>query len=103
MKAKVIKTDEIVDVVKSATYHPNKIYEDLNSNRYWSEDELDFDDLYPTINWEQRRFELAKSAMQGILTNMTRGSAFSDYEDRVAIQSIQYADAVIAKLKEEGV
>lgn len=102
MKAKVIKTGEIVEVVPSGKYLGQ--VEDAYSKRHWYFNEIepipDNVQKEKIIDWEQRRYELTKSAMQGILTNMTRGSAFSDYEDRVAIQSIKYADAIIDKLKE---
>lgn len=109
MKAKVIRTGEIVNVDWYNYDGMSVIYREISttSARTFYETELEFirnpnDPLKPInkIDWEQRRYEFAKSAMQGILTNMTRGSAFSDYENKVAIQSIQYADAVIAKLKE---
>lgn len=99
MRAKVIRTGEIVDVVKSTTYNPDKIYEDINSDRYWIEDELDFDDLNPTIDWEQRRFELVKAALQGTMANSNE-DIIAMHEYQVAESCIEYADAVIEKLKE---
>lgn len=51
------------------------------------------------IDWEQRRFELVKTAMQSII--------YHDYNkkeinaEEVADDAIYYADAVITKLKEK--
>ena len=101
MKAKVIKTNKVVEVEFNSVCSGIVYYKSSSGDLFASNDLIFIDSPNCSgINWEQRRFELAKSAMQGILTNMTRGSAFSDYEDRVATQAIQYADAVIAKLKE---
>lgn len=48
-----------------------------------------------SINWEQRRYELTKSAMQGILSRMNAGL------DKIGIHSINVADEVIKQLKGE--
>lgn len=46
------------------------------------------------IDWEQRRYELAKSAISGV--------AASDYsEELVAKFAVRYADAVIRELKSQ--
>lgn len=55
------------------------------------------------IDWEQRRYELAKAAMQGILCN----SAYEIYDngfyktniELIASSSIQYADEMVEQLK----
>lgn len=91
MKAKVKKTGEIVDVMLiEGTEHT---YTDSYCN-YYSDKDLEF---IPEIDWEQRRFELVKASIQGILS---RGNYAYGY-DTLATESIGYADAVIAKLKEE--
>jgi hypothetical protein len=54
--------------------------------------ELDFD--VHEIDWEQRRFELVKAAMQGMMS-----SNLSTQE--IVWQSIEMADAIIKGLKSE--
>lgn len=59
-------------------------------------------DYGPRIDWEQRRYELAKSAMQANLSNpeilqfITKDGVPIE---RVAKCSIQYADALLKELK----
>ena len=47
------------------------------------------------IDWEQRRYELAKAAMQGMLAEYA-----ADYE-LVARHAVRYADALINELKKK--
>lgn len=65
----------------------------INSNN------IEVTDHRPYIDWEQRRYELAKAAMQGFCSNpheqiMNAGSSV------VAGWSVGFADALIRKLKE---
>lgn len=57
-------------------------------------------DFLPNINWEQRRYEIAKSAMIGILSApIVEGvNPNPSYKD-VATFSIRLADALIKELK----
>jgi len=48
------------------------------------------------IDWEQRRYEIAKAAMQGMLANNALSKTF--YE--LAVNSIRCADVLIEQLKE---
>lgn len=62
MKARLKTNGEIVEV--------EDLYDDgtaLVKDRYFKVSELDFED-FKTIDWEQRRYELAKAAMSGILS-----------------------------------
>lgn len=61
----------------------------INSNN------IEVTDHRPYIDWEQRRYELAKSAMQGFSANNRHLSC-----DDVAELSLHQADALIRKLKE---
>ncbi|EXZ16354.1 hypothetical protein M071_4304 [Bacteroides fragilis str. Ds-233] len=78
MKARLKTNGEIVEV--------EDLYDDgtaLVKDRYFKVSELDFED-FETIDWEQRRYEIAKSAMQGILSdNIEVGYACSeaDYKE----------------------
>lgn len=52
------------------------------------------------IDWEQRRYELAKAAMQGFCSNPHQQIMDAD-SNIVAEWSIGFADALIKKLKGE--
>lgn len=59
MKARIKTTGEIVEV--------EDLYDDgtaLVKDRYFKVSELDFFEDFETIDWEQRRYELAKSALR---------------------------------------
>lgn len=102
MKAKVKDTGEIVDV--RLAIHPNP---DVADTYWWCKDkeesyhksELDF--MECDIDWEQRRYELAKEAMNGLLSAVVDGvNPSPSVEDTVTL-SVTLADALIRKLKEE--
>ena len=101
MKAKVKDTGEIVEVKFST--HPNPA---VDETYWWCKDkqesyhksELDF--MECDIDWEQRRYEIAKDAMNGILAapvvaGVNPNPSFKD----VATFSIRLADALIKELK----
>ena len=52
------------------------------------------------IDWEQRRYEIAKAAMQGFCSNSQKQFINVD-SSIIAKLSICFADALIKKLKEE--
>lgn len=102
MKAKVKDTGEIVDV--KFAVHPNP---DVADTYWWCKDkqesyhkrELEF--IEDTIDWEQRRYELAKDAMNGILSApVVSGVNPNPSAEDVAMYSVALADALIIKLKE---
>lgn len=102
MKAKVKDTGEIVDV--RFAIHPNR---DVADTYWWCKDkeesyhksELEF--IEDTIDWEQRRYDLAKNAMNSILTApVVEGVNPNPSAEDVAIYSVTLADALIRKLKE---
>ena len=102
MKAKVKDTGEIVDVKFST--HPNPA---VDETYWWCKDkqesyhksELEF--IEDTIDWEQRRYDLAKNAMNSILTApVVEGVNPNPSAEDVAIYSVTLADALIRKLKE---
>ena len=102
MKAKVKDTGEIVDV--KFAIHPNPA---VDETYWWCKDkqesyhksELDF--MECDIDWEQRRYELAKEAMNGLLCAIVDGvNPTPIVEDTVKL-SLTLADALIRKLKEE--
>lgn len=111
MKARIRKTGEIIDLVScsgmtSTTRDENYDwvdYIDSNGNeirhaklnKYW---DLEFvNETEKDIDWETRRFELIKAALQGCCANHNPDASYND----VAKDAIMVADAVIEKLKAE--
>lgn len=101
MKAKVKDTGEIVDV--KFVVHPNP---NVDVTYWWCEDkqksyhksELDF--IKYDIDWEQRRYELAKEAMNGLLSGHTWVNPEFNTKESAKL-AVEFADALIRKLKEE--
>lgn len=105
MKARIKATGEIVEV--------EDLYDDgtaLVKGRYFKVSELEFFEDFETIDWEQRRYELAKSAMQGILSNEEEvyfARVCAKYKENekhtvpkaVAQFAVSCADALIEELK----
>ena len=110
MKAKIRKTCEVVDVITYSghtyrsdidvvSYIDSKGNEcvDMKMNRFW-----DFEDVEESlIDWEQRRYELAKAAMQGFCSNPSEQIMSAD-SNTTAEWSIGFADALINKLREHN-
>ena len=61
---------------------------------------VDITDHTPYIDWEQRRYELARSAMQGFCDNSHQQIMDAD-SNMVAEWSVGFADSLIKKLKGE--
>lgn len=103
MKAKVIETKEIIDVVTiiDRQYGYFISYWDVKNGKEYSRFELDFnvynqtnDETVTTIDWEQRRYEIAKEFYL----------KYSDFPREEiapfdAKASIKYADILIEELK----
>lgn len=53
------------------------------------------------IDWEQRRYELAKEAMNGLLSAIIDGVNPNPNVEDIVTLSVTLADALIRKLKEE--
>lgn len=54
---------------------------------------------YNDIDWEERRYELAKAAMQGYCANSLEYVVSSANHENIAEWSVSTADAVIKQLK----
>ena len=94
MKAKVRNTGEIVDV------HPigEKIIH-LRCTNFATGDgrellDMEFEFL-PTIDWEQRRYEIAKDVMAASFTQPMGGASIAPYVHNC----VQWADKLIEELK----
>ena len=57
---------------------------------------------WDNIDWEQRRFELIKSAIQGFCANSEPSIAQGTTFQQLARWSIEMADIIIAELKKGG-
>lgn len=109
MKARVKSTGVLVDVIPktntNALHSGDNIY--VCDNMVFRECELDFLNLgNSAIDWEQRRYELAKSAMQGILSDINQSHyacSEENYEKYIpkgiSKFAIVCADALINELK----
>lgn len=101
MKAKVKDTGEIVEVKFST--HPNPA---IDETYWWCNDkqesyhksELNF--MGSTIDWEQRRYEIAKAAMVGTLAfPVIEGVNPNPNATEICKLSVKLADALIEELK----
>lgn len=88
MKARVKATGEIVEI--------KDLYDDgtaLVNDKYFKVSELDF--FSETIDWEQRRYELAKDIIKAVVADDCGGNS-----DAIAKYAVNCADALIKRLKE---
>lgn len=126
MKKRIRKTGEIVDVISYNKYSNTSRNSDLDwvsyidskgreyehekgLNIYW--DFVDLEEFLSTdIDWEQRRYEIAKTMMHAIYLddgNAERadksnlGFEYKDFQGS-AKEAVRFADALIAELKKGG-
>lgn len=88
MKAIIKATGEIVEI--------KDLYDDgtaLVNDKYFKVSELDF--FSETIDWEQRRYELAKDIIKAVIADDRGGNS-----DAIAKYTVNCADALIKRLKE---
>lgn len=105
MKAKIKETGEIIDVehVCNPDDPSDYAFYTFDENglpvQYYSPMELDFGSCGHSkeIDWEQRRYEIAKAAMQGMMANIPDDS-FCHVQ---AKECIEIADELIKELKGE--
>lgn len=99
MKAKIKSTGEIVDISPSGVISVQR-----TCTKYATKDGRELLDLalefLPNIDWEQRRYEIAKEAMNGLLSapvvdGVNPNPSFKD----IATFSVRLADALIKELK----
>lgn len=91
MKARIKKTDEIIEV----TRNKYGLYVDENCVGY-SLNDLDFGNEEDE-HWQDVRERAAIAAMQGIITN----NRYNGSTNQVAETAVRYADALIAELKKK--
>lgn len=109
MKAKVIKTGKIVDVISIIGRLSGCFisYRDSENRKEYSRFELDFsvgtqmkgvqmkDEIAKPIDWEQRRYEIAKDVMAASFNQPMAGVSIASYVHNC----VQWADALIEELK----
>lgn len=101
MKARIKETGEIGDVLCWDDVEKTKLSILLKGSvctiPYQN---IEIISLGSSIDWEQRRYELAKAAMQGFCGNSHQQIMDAD-SNMVAEWSIGFADSLIKKLKGE--
>lgn len=103
MKARIKATGEIVRLISSSEY-TSLVENSIGAQIIFVNDDLEvINDMKQNesshIDWEERRFELVKAAMQGVLARWTAGTPTSDV---LARQTFHYADAVLAEYRKGG-
>ena len=98
MKARIKSTGVLVDVIPktntNALHSGDNIY--VCDNMVFRECELDFLNLgNSAIDWEQRRYELAKDIIKAVVADDCGGNS-----DALAKYAVNCADALIKRLKE---
>lgn len=95
MKARVKSTGVLVDVTPQLNINSqhSKDYLYVCDNMVYRECELDFS----AIDWEQRRYELAKDIIKAVIADDCGGNS-----DAIAKYAVNCADALIKRLKEEN-
>ena len=93
MKARVKSTGVLVDVTPQLNINSqhSRDYLYVCGNMVFKECELDFS----AIDWEQRRYELAKDIIKAIVADDCGGNS-----DAIAKYAVNCADALIKRLKE---
>ena len=61
-----------------------------------------FPTLTPAIDWEQRRYEIAKSAIQGFCSNSEPNMVHETTFQKFAKWAVEIADTLITELKKGG-
>lgn len=109
MKAKVIETGEIIDVVSITDRQYGFLisYWDGKKGKEYSRFELDFsidtqmkgvqmnEETVKPIDWEQRRYEIAKDVMAASFDQPMTGASIASYIHNC----VQWADALVEELK----
>ncbi len=100
MKTRIKATGVLIDVIPKA----NPMAQSLGDNLYVCDNmvyrgsELDFVNTQSHIDWEARRFELVKAAMQGVCGNSGIDLGKST-KDGLSTLIIGIADAVLAEYR----
>lgn len=107
MKAKIIETGEEITIIGiskewgTAQYYGN---DGIYHQRAFRDKEIEIlETAESSIDWEQRRYEIAKDAMNSILTApVVDGVNPNPSVEDIATFSVRFADALIKELKGGG-
>lgn len=103
VKARIKATGEIIELNEKVSFldYARGIYRDTDGNKYhYNELEIFEREYEKPIDWEQRRYEIAKAAMQGRLSNQYGDILVGERDFKgVAESSVEFADALIAELQ----
>lgn len=120
MKKRIRKTGEIVDVVSFNNFYQSErddsdqvSYIDSKGvehhhvrglNLWWDFEDIPIEDTrIPNFDWEQRRYEIAKTVVHGQLTGpIIEGVDPNPSIPDLAKLAVNIADALIAELKKGG-
>lgn len=120
MKKRIRKTGEIVDVVSFNNFYQSErddsdqvSYIDSKGvehhhvrglNLWWDFEDIPIEDTrIPNFDWEQRRYEIAKTVVHGQLTGpIIEGVDPNPSIPDLAKLAVNIADAIIAELKKGG-
>ena len=105
MKAINLKTKEVVTVVSNIELGQMNVIDAKGFCKIvYANDYLfpkDFNgNIHSGVDWEQRRYELVKAAMQGYCANSLDYVVRTANSESIAQWSVSMADAVIKQLKE---
>lgn len=95
MKAKYKNTGDIVEIDTVSI-----VFKDITNDKFCRGDEIDFVTEID-IDWEQRRYEIAKELMKGFASNPHDMCVDADCKT-LAKWSVKGADALIDELEEGG-
>ncbi len=103
MKAKVIETGEEITIIGiSQEWGTTQYYgiDGIYRQRNFRDKELEFIDTTDAqpIDWEQRRYEIAKDVMAASFNQPMAGVSIASYVHNC----VQWADALIAELKKQA-
>lgn len=97
MKARIKETGEIIDVNDETFWWCKDKQESYHTSEL---DFLEVDTTRKFIDWEQRRYEIAKEAMNGSLSTPVEYGVYpSPTQKDIAMYSVSLADALIKELK----
>ena len=100
MKARVKATNEVVYVSYDHTYHAWLVRANRGIAKRYHERELEFLEE-KNIDWEERRYEIAKAMMAAFERHNNNVSGFKNSTQQAQC-AIKCADALIAELKKGG-
>lgn len=101
MKVKVKATGKVIILNEKVSLieYARGIYRDTEGNKYhWKELEFIEEKVENPIDWEQRRYEIAKDLMKGFAEN-SHNKCVDASTKMLANWSVVGADALIAELK----